>query len=646
MKITILNWKEFKGSILVLGFVLSTFLTSCAKPTETKPNILWITTEDISPHLGCYGDKYAYTPTLDKMAKEGHLFRNAFASDSVCTSARSSIITGMYASTLGTQHLRGGSPLSKNVKFFTEYLREGGYHCSNFNKTDYNVGIPPNAWDYNGKIPYDSLVVDHLSKLSNDNPFFCVFNINSTHQSQTRYNAEKLNKVNNELPVKARHDPAKAIIPPYYPDTPEVRGNLAALHTQITRMDMKIKEILKQLEKSGLAENTIIFFYSDHGDGLPRHKRWLYHSGTQVPFIVKFPPKFQHLSPSKRGKEVTSLVNFVDLAPTMLAITGNDIPKMLPGKVMFGPKRQDRQYTFAIRDRVDEVFEFSRSVSDGKYQYIRNFENNKPRMQWSNYSEKTPIRKEVRRLHKLGKLDSKTGWLMQDVKPIEEFYNVEEDPHQMNNLANNPKYQNQIENMRKVLFDWMIANNDLSLIPEPLMKNHVRGQSPMVLFQDKETFPIERILSTIDKKGRGEIYLDELIKGLSDPSPAVRYWSVKGISILKEKAIPAHESLQNLLNDDYHVVQLAAAEALCKTGNNCNDAVNILGEALLEDDIVTRLHAAMSILDLNNIPHDIKDKINESKEKKPKIIPDGNYITYLKNALQKIENNMSINSKI
>jgi uncharacterized sulfatase len=636
-KIKILDWKEMiEKTILVLGLIITIFLISCVKQIEPKPNILWITTEDISPHLGCYGEEYAYTPTLDKLAIEGIFFRNAYATASVCTPARSSIITGKYSSTLGTQHLRGQVPLSKNVKCFTEYLREAGYFCANFNKTDYNFEVPANAWDFNGKISYDSLVIGHIAKIPCDKPFFCVFNLSLTHQSQTRYGIEKLSEVNSRLPVEAWHDPNKAPIPPYYPKTPEVRINLAALHTQITKMDMCVKEILKQLDESCLSENTIVFFFSDHGDGLPKHKRWLHHSGTQVPFIVKFPQKFQHLSQIKPGEEVTSLINFIDLAPTMLAITGCDIPEMMPGKVFFGTNRQERKYTFAIRDRVDEVYEFSRSVSDGKYQYIRNFENNKPRMQWSNYSERTPIRKELRRLHKSGELDSQTGWLMLDTKPIEEFYDVENDPHQMNNLAIDPDYQERLKKMKNVLFDWMIVNHDLSLIPEPLMRIEAGDQSPMDLFVDNEMFPIEKILFMADLRGRGEVYLEDLITGLSDPSPAVRYWSAKGLSALEEKAIPACESLQSLLNDDFSIVRIAAAEALCKTGNS-NDAINILGEALLEEDIVTRLYAAISILDLKSIPYHIRDKIYDSKKQEPKLIPDKHYITYLKNALQRIE---------
>ena len=368
-----------------------------------RPNILWITTEDISPHLGCYGDDYAYTPTLDKMAKEGVLYTNAYATASVCTPARSSIITGMYASSLGTQHLRASVPLSKEVKCFSEYLRDSGYYCLNRSKTDYNFSVPRNAWDgrcdywdgsWDRKIGVNNLT-RHIDGVPAGKPFFFVLNFVLTHQSQTRYDLGELKKKNDALPLEARHTPynaqsRKVPLPAYYPRTPAVEENIAAMYTQITILDMKVKYLLEQLERSGRADDTIVFFYSDHGDGLPRHKRWLYQSGTQVPFIIKFPKKYQHLAPVAPGEETASLINFVDLAPTMLSITGCDIPKNLPGKVFLGPGRQERKYTFAACDRIDTVYEFCRSVTDGKYWYVRNFSHDKPRMQWCNYSESTP----------------------------------------------------------------------------------------------------------------------------------------------------------------------------------------------------------------------------------------------------------------
>jgi uncharacterized sulfatase len=631
-----INLFSKNGERLVHGTLFLIFAVSCSNHTSKKPNILWITCEDISPHLGCYGDKYSYTPTLDKMASEGVLFRNAFSSASVSTPARSSIITGMYASCLGTQHLRGKVQLSKDVKCFTEYLRDAGYYCANFNKTDYNFDIPLKAWDFNGSIRYDSLVCRHLVKINKEMPFFCVINLGLTHQGQVRYGIKTLTERNNSLPPEARHDPDKVPVPPYYPNTSDVRINLAALHTQITFMDMQVKEIIKQLEDYGLDKNTIVVFFSDHGDGLPRHKRWLYHSGTRVPFIIKFPSKFSFLSPVKMGQEVMSVINFIDLAPTMLAIAGCEIPDMLPGKVFLGKHYSEREYTFSISDRVDEVYEFSRSVSDGHFQYIRNFSSDKPRLQWSTYSEITPIRKELRRLDKTNELDSLTGWLMSETKPVEELYDILADPYQIHDLSGMLPYKDKMIKMRNVLLQWMIDSRDLSLIPEPLMRDLSGAGSPKDVFNNSNIFPVERILKIADMKGRGVKYLDSLIMNLSDPSPILRYWAANGLSLLGDKANPAITQLKFLLKDKYIIVRIAAADALCKI-YDCQEATEILGRALLDNDIVVRIYAAISLTGLKIKTELVKEYIEESLQNECTLIPDVYYKTYLKDALARIK---------
>ena len=624
-------------SLLMVFLCAASFVQ--AKKQDERPNILWITTEDISPHLGCYGDEYAHTPTLDNMAKEGVLYTNAYASAPVCTPARSSIITGMFASSLGSQHLRGQISLGDDVKCFTEYLWNSGYHCMNFNKTDYNFAVPEKAWDFSidwmERIPHDSLVNKYLVNVPENKPFFCVFNFFLTHQSRTRYGMEELKEKNSRLPVEARHDPDNAPVPPYYPNTPEVRANLAMLHTQVTLLDRNVKEILDDLEKYGFADNTIVFFYSDHGDGLPRHKRWNYDSGLKVPFIIRYPKKYQHLSPANAGGQVTSLINFVDLAPTMLSVTGCDVPQNMQGKIFLGPEREERNYTFAIRDRIDEVYEFVRNVSDDRYQYIRNFSNDKPRMQWSNYSEITPIRKEIRRLAEPGQLNAKTGWLMQETKPVEELYDLQNDPHQMTNLAGDPQYSDIQKRLKEALFDWMIETRDLSLIPEPLMRREAEKQSPRETWSTNKNFPVEKVLHYADMKGRGEAYYEELKRGLADKSPIVRYWSAKGMAELGEKAEDAGEELKKLLSDEYPVVRIAAADALCKAGDY-PEAVQTLGDLLLHRDIVTRVYAAVALGEFPEKASQVQDKINRSLESEAEHILDGNYRTYFKNAVKRI----------
>lgn len=593
-----------------------------------KPNILWITCEDISPHLGVYGDSYAYTPNIDHLASEGVFFTHAYASASVCTPARSSIITGLYASSLGTQHLRGITPLDPSVKCFTEILRKAGYYCSNNVKEDYNFTTPSDAWD-------DSSDKAHWRNRSENQPFFSVFNFTLTHQSQTRYEKDVLLERNQALEKQARHDSEGVPVPPYYPNTQEVRNNLAALYTQITLLDVEVQKILDQLEQDGLTENTIVFFYSDHGDGLPRHKRWLHHSGTKVPLIIKVPKKYQHLAVATPGAKSTSIVNFVDLAPTLLTLAGLEVPENMPGKVFLGPDREPREYTFAIRDRVDEVFEFSRAVSDSQFQYIRNFAPHKPRMQWSDYSELTPIRKELRRLHRQDSLNKQTGWLMTSSKPAEELYDLANDPHQMVNLAQLPQSQGKLQEMKRVLFQWMVETRDLSLMPEPLMRSLAYNYSPRVTLAGDDLFPIEKILKTADLIGRGPKHLDELTVKLSDSSPAVRYWAAVGLMVLGPDAKGAVPQLESLLVDEHKAVRIAGAEAMAVVTGSA-EGIRTLGDLLVDEDILIRIYAGMALIDLGEKAKLVEEKVRQSAEQRSTIIEDQNYETYLKNALSRI----------
>jgi len=279
-----------------------------------------------------------------------------------------------------------------------------------------------------------------------------VFNFMTTHQSQVRYAQEKFDAINATLKPEERHDPKKVPLPPYYPDTPIVRRIQAQMHTQMTKFDKQAAGLLKQLEEDGVADDTIVFVYSDHGTGLPRHKRWLHDSGIHVPLIIHFPKKYQHLAPSKPGTSSDRLVSFLDFAPTMLSLLDLKIPDYMEGSAFLGPKdAKPRKYIYATRDRVDEVYECSRTVRDERYQYIRNFFPHRPRMQHSNYSERTPIRQEVRRLAAAGSLTGDDAWLASPTKPPEELYDTQADPFEMKNLYADPDHKKIVTDMKAEL---------------------------------------------------------------------------------------------------------------------------------------------------------------------------------------------------
>lgn len=559
------------------------------RSTTPRPNILWVTCEDTSPRLGCYGDRQAITPNLDRLAREGVRYRRAFASASVCTPARSTLITGVYASSLGTQHLRGPVPLPNAVRCFTEYLREAGYYCSNNVKEDYNFKTPKSAWD-------ESSRKAHWQRRAAGQPFFSVFNFTTTHQGQVRYPREKFDQISAQLPPGERHDPAKITLPPYYPDTPAVRLNVAAMYTQITRMDKQVGNLLEQLEIDGLADDTIVFFYSDHGEGLPRGKRWLHDSGTRVPLIIRFPEKHRRLAPGKPGEAVDELVSFVDFAPTILSLAGLEIPACMQGRAFLGKaKGKPRPHVFAIRDRVDEVFELSRGVREERYHYIRNFMPHRARMQFSDYSERTPIRQELRRLAAAGKLEGDAKWLMSSTKPPEELYDTRSDPHELRNLAASEDHRPILRRMRKALREWMIETRDTGLLPESEMLERARGRSPYEMARAGGEFPVERILDVAERVGMGVEHRAELQSLLSDGDRAVRYWAAAGLAALGAEARPATDELRKALGDESPCVRFAAAEALCNAGHD-PEALSVLGEGVLSADSRIRLQALATVI--------------------------------------------------
>ena len=575
-----------KMQLLIL--LITVVLISCDNRTANlQPNILWITCEDLSPILGCYGDRVANTPNIDLFAQNAVRFTNAYASAPICTPARSSLITGVYASSMGTHHLRGVVPKSDKIKCFTEFLREKGYYCTNNVKEDYNFITPEEAWD-------ESSDSAHWRNRKPEQPFFSVFNFMVTHQSQTRYGIEKLNEINSTLDEKDRINPDDVEIPPYYPDTPIVRNNIASLYTQVHIMDKKFQEIINQLEEDGLRENTIIFFYSDHGTGLPRGKGYLHDTGIKVPLIIEFPEKYKHYSPAKAGAFSDELVNFIDFPPTVLSLTGIDPPKHMQGNPFLGQYKKDsNDYVVSIRDRRDEVLMFSRSIRTDKYHYIRNFLPHRPRMQRNFYSEITPIRQELRRLDNLGLLQSNEDWLMEDSVPVDELYDTETDPHELNNLAQEAEHLEIMELLKRNLFSWMVETKDLGLVPEYEMIEKSKDGAPYDTFSGN--FDPKPILDLVDKIGRGKQHIGSFNFALQSSNPVYRYWGATGLAALGQNAVESKELLQSTLKDPVPYVRFAASEAICNIGYP-RQGVEILSKGLDSESVVNQLHASQILM--------------------------------------------------
>jgi len=435
---------------------------------KPRPNFLWISTEDISPDLGCYGDTYAVTPHLDAMAAQGIRYNRVFSHAGVCAPTRSGIITGMYPTTIGTQHMRCQGVPPHYVKCFPEYLRAAGYYCTNNVKTDYQFASPPAAWD-------ECSAKAHWRNRPKDSPFFAVINFTTTHESQIRDHSPELMRRLDGLAPTERHDPAKAKLPPYYPDTLKVREDWARYYDLITLMDKQVKEVLDQLEADGLAEETIVWFWGDHGRGLPRAKRWVYDSGTRVPLILRIPEKWRKLAmpdnPNalRPGSVNDELVAFVDFAPTMLSLAGVEVPKHMQGQAFLGRHRaKPREYVYGGRDRMDEAYDLIRTVRDKQFRYIRNYMWYVSRGQTITYMDEMPTMQEMRRLHAEGKLQGPQMQYFEPTKPIEELYDTAADPYEVNNLAGDPKHQTVLERMRLAHLEWCRETKDMGLVPEPI----------------------------------------------------------------------------------------------------------------------------------------------------------------------------------
>jgi len=449
------------AAALVLG---RRALAMASRPVKDRPNFLWISCEDTGCELGCYGDDYADTPYLDEFATRSVRYTNVFIHAAVCAPARSGIITGMYPTTLGTQNMRCKGVPPAYVKCFSEYLRAAGYYCTNNKKTDYQFDSPASAWDECNRNA-------HYGHRAAGQPFFAVFNLTISHESEIRCRDKWL--MDRFKRIK-RHDPAKAPVPPYHPDTEPVREDWAQYYDIVTLMDTEAGKLLARLEKDGLAEDTIVWFWGDHGSGMPRGKRWIYDSGIHVPLLIHVPEKYRRrlspASPESLGPGVVNdeLVGFVDFAPTMLSLAGIKIPSYIQGRAFLGPQKAAlREYTFAARDRMDERYDIIRAVRDKRYKYIRNYLPQLSRAQYIEFMELMPTMQEMRRLNALGKLKGAEKQYFEPHKPIEELYDTKNDRYEVKNLADDPAYADVLRRMRTVHTEWMRGTGDVGLIPEP-----------------------------------------------------------------------------------------------------------------------------------------------------------------------------------
>ena len=620
-----------KLCVFFLGFVITLSVVA----EQKLPNILWITSEDNGPELGCYGDKYSKSPSLDALAAKGMIYLNCWSTAPVCAPARTTLISGLYPPSTGSQHMRSNTRLPDRFKMYPQYLRTAGYYCTNSSKEDYNLTKPGQVWDAGGRNA-------HWKNRPNGKPFFAIFNHTISHESQIR----------NQIPsVNVIHDPKKVRIPAYHPDTPEVRKDWAQYYDRITMMDARAGANLKEIAQAGLAEDTIVFYYGDHGSGMPRSKRWPYNSGLNVPLILYVPEKWKHLAPAdyKVGGKSDRLVGFIDFAPTLLSIAGIKPPKHMQGYSFMGKYASDEQpYNYGFRGRMDERYDMVRVVRDKRYIYIRNYMPHKIYGQYISYMFKTPTTQKWYDLYHAGKLNSAQSKFWK-TKPAEELYDLENDRDEVNNLAGSKKHVDILNRLRKAQQAKAIEIRDLGFLPEGQIHGRSGEDAPYQMGHNKKRYPMEQIMSAAEKASSLKPeHTPELIKLLKAKDSAVRYWAAMGLLMREEDGVTKGQTaLQTALKDKSPEVACAAAEALGRYGKGRAKAAAI--DTLMKYADVSKNTVFTSILALNGL--DYTDNAAKDRLETINQLPSKGAVTparmgnYIPNLLSKIKTDLGVTAE-
>lgn len=529
------------------------------------PNILWLVSEDNNPYIGAYGDKVARTPHIDSLAKKGILYRNSYSNAPVCAPSRFAILTGVNPESCSpAQHMRADAKLPSQFKTYPELMRQAGYYCINNPKTDYNCDVDPKAiWDVQG-------IDGHWRNAPKDKPFLCVLNTGTSHEQHVCQRDA------------GRVKPKDVRIPAFLPDTETTRRDYAEYYNIMEDMDGEIGNWLSQLEKDGLDEDTIVFYYGDNGGVLPRSKRYCYEEGLRVPLIVYIPPKWQHLAPARPGSVINAPVTLIDLPATLLSIAGIAQPAQMTGTALAGHRiGAPKSYAFGFRDRMDERYDLVRTVTDGRWRYIRNYMPHRALGQHVGFEwDVQASYREWNALHLAGKLTAEQDRFFQP-KAFEELYDLQADPDEVNNLIDQPAGLTAARRLRTALDRHMLAINDNGFLSEG-----AKGEGYFES-RDRSNYPLKTLMLVAAAAARRDPRnCTRFEKLLESPVMAVRAWAARGLLILGEDARPAKAALARIVaSDSADHVRIVAAEALVGLGEP-TQAVTLLAQLADEQNML------------------------------------------------------------
>lgn len=594
---------------LLVAFLFQTTIASTY--AQDQPNILWLTSEDNNVNwVGCYGNPHALTPHIDRLASEGFLYTHCYSNAPVCAPMRSAWITGVHSVSMGTHPMRSRYPIPHDrIRYYPDLLKDAGYFVGNAKKTDYNIGGREDreAWD-----------IDRAdwNQLKQHQPFFMVINSTKSHESKA------FGDVTNTT-----HDPDNIRLARYHPDIPVIRQNYAHYHDQVSKMDQDIGDALAALEKSGMAENTIVVHCSDHGGVLARSKRFLYDSGTHCPLIVRIPEKYKHLRPGQPGSKVDALVSFIDMPKTWLQICGAQTPEYLQGKTFLGPEAESRDYHISYRGRMDERCDNVRAIRDNRFLYIRNYMPYAPWGQRLEYLWRMKATQAWEQHHLAGKTDAITGRFF-GTKPAVELYDSAGDPDNVVNLADDPAYADDLQRLGLALDKWQRDNYDAGLIPETeiVHQSEIAGKTIYDLVRDPELYDVKKLqeVSAMALQPTASD-LEALQNLLASEDVGVRYWATVGCFHLSATVDAGRidlDAIRNLLADDSHHVRAMAAWAMYRCGEQV--VARECWNQLLRESSYASLKV-LNIIDwIGEGPESYADSIKACK------FEHGNYITQMK----------------
>ncbi|MGI8636255.1 MAG: sulfatase family protein [Segetibacter sp.] len=568
----------------VKAFCFLMFITTLSF-AQNKPNILWVTIEDTSPQfIGCYGNKDARTPVIDKLAKEGVRFTNAFSTGTVCSPSRCTIITGVRSYKMGTGNHRSNYPIPAFIHGFPYYLQQAGYYTTNNVKTDYNIAHPAeftkDAWN-------ESSAKAGWWNRKQGQPFFAVFNFMDSHQSRTMTDSydKYVKEVIDELPVADRIGDNDFEVPPFYRNSPEMRKQLARVYNALKLTDNKIGKLLKRLSDDHLTDSTIIFFYGDHGEGIPRGKTNGINLGYRVPFAIWFPPMYKNLSPWGTGVVTDEMVDFEDLAPTIISMAGGIQPDYLKGRTLIGNKRSKPvDHLMLSSDRSDNGIDMIRSITNGRYVYSRNYLPFMPEARYIRYMEIGDIKQQMRKDFGDDKLNSLQKSLFEP-RPAEFLYDIENDQWETTNLVDNPATKEVLEKMRKLLDEEILQSRDVMFLPEYEIGLISKTTTPYEYRLNETKYPLKQIYNAASLSGkRGKDIAAQQIKLLMSTDKIIRYWAITGLRSQSALVLkPYQAQIIKAMQDAYPPVAVTASALSYNEFNNTQAEENLKKYSISEN---------------------------------------------------------------